>query len=70
MDDVSGCDVGWRAAIVTIRTISTSPRYFARIASVFCLFVIISGMIAEMFVLQRVSVRGLGGDGDCRVAAP
>lgn len=43
---------------MTSRTISSSPRYYARIAGVFYLFIIISGMFAEMFVRQRVFVRG------------
>lgn len=43
---------------MTNRTISSSPRYFARIAGVFYLFIIIGGIFAEMFVRQRVFVRG------------
>lgn len=43
---------------MTDRTISTSPRYFARIAGVFYLFIIVGGIFAEMFVRERVFVRG------------
>lgn len=50
-----------RGSTVTTRTISTSPRYFARIAGVFYLFIIIGGIFAEMFVRERVFVRGDAG---------
>jgi hypothetical protein len=43
---------------LTDRTISTSPRYFARIAGIFYLFIIVGGIFAEMFVRERVFVHG------------
>jgi hypothetical protein len=46
-----------QGAIVTNLTISTSPQFFARIAGVFYLF-IVGGIFAEMFVRDRVFVRG------------
>lgn len=43
---------------MTSRTIATSPRYHARIAGFFYLFIILGGIFAEMFVRERVFVRG------------